>query len=122
MGANKRAVAAVEVLLIAPAALFMVSLFLRQVQPLAQTGHVVEWFTHHLVLGLYVSLFSMPLAAFIGGCTVLLLSWRNDPQFRTATSNLLIAAKDQWASLLVAAATVLAAGILFIVALHLLTE
>ena len=122
MGANKRAVAAVEVLLIAPAALFMVSLFLRQVQPLAQTGHVVEWFTHHLVLGLYVSLFSMPLAAFIGGCTVLLLSWRNDPQFRTATSNLLIAAKDQWATLLVAAATAVAAGILFIVALHLLTE
>ena len=122
MGANKRAVAAVELLLIAPAALFMISLFLREVQPLAQTGRVVEWFTHHLVLGLYVSLFSMPLAAFIGGCTVLLRSWRNDAQFRTATSNFMIAAKDQWASVLVAAATVLAAGILFIVALHLLTE
>jgi hypothetical protein len=122
MGANKRAVAAVELFLIAPAALFMISLFLREVQPLAQTGRVVEWFTHHLVLGLYVALFSMPLAAFIGGCTVLLHSWRKDRQFRTGTSKLLIAAKDQWASLLVAAATVLAAGILFIIALHLLTE
>ena|ERR1700683_277223 len=122
MGANKRAVAAVELILIAPAALFMISLFLREVQPLAQSGRVVDWFTHHLVVGLYVSLFSMPLAAFIGGCTVLLRSWGNDPQFRTATSKLLLAAKDQWPSLLVAAATVLAAGILFIVALHMLTE
>jgi hypothetical protein len=122
MGANKRAVAAMELFLIAPAALFMVSLFLREVQPLVHSGRVVEWFTHHLVLGLYVSLFSMPLAAFIGGCTVLLLSWRNDPQFRTAASKLLIVAKDQWASLLVVAATVVAAAILFSVALHLLTE
>jgi hypothetical protein len=122
MGANKRAVAVVELLLIAPAVLFMVSLFVREVQPLAQTGRVVGWFAHHLVLGLYVSLFSMPLAAFIAGCAVLLHSWRNDPKFRTTTANLLIAAKDQWASLLVAAATVSAAGILFIVALHLLTE
>jgi cytochrome b561 len=122
MGANKRAVAAVELLLIAPAALFMISLFLREVQPLAQTGRVVEWFTHHLVLGLYVFLFSMPLAAFIGGCTVLLRSWGNDPQFRSNTSTLLRAAKDQWATLLVAAATVSAAGILFVVALHMLTE
>jgi hypothetical protein len=122
MGANKRAIAVVELFLIAPAALFMISLFLREVQPLAQTGRVIEWFTHHLVLGLYVSLFSMPLAAFIGGCAVLLHSWRNDAQFRTATAKLLTAAKEQWASLLVAAATVSAAAILFIVALHLLTE
>jgi cytochrome b561 len=122
MGANRRAVAAVEVLLIAPAALFMLSLFLREVQPLAQTGRVVEWFTHHLVLGLYVSLFSMPLAAFIAGCAVLLRSWRNDPQFRASRLKLLLAARDQWASLLVATATVFAAGILFIVALHMLTE
>jgi hypothetical protein len=122
MGANKRAIAAVELILIAPAALFMISLFLREVQPLAQTGRVVDWFTHHLVLGLYVALFSMPLAAFIGGCTVLLRSWGNDPQFRANTSKLLLAAKDQWTTLLVTAATVSAAGILFVVALHMLTE
>jgi hypothetical protein len=57
----KRTIAVVELLLVCPAALFMIALFLREVQPLMQTGRLVEWFSHHVVLGLYVFLVAMPL-------------------------------------------------------------
>jgi hypothetical protein len=74
----KRTLAVIELLLVFPAALFMIALFLREVQPLAQTGRLVEWFSHHVVLGLYVALIAMPLAAFVVGCAIVLRSWRSD--------------------------------------------
>jgi len=56
MSTIKRTLAVIELLLVFPAALFKMALFLREVQPLAQTGRLVEWFSHHVVLGLYVAL------------------------------------------------------------------
>ena len=122
MAAQIRLIAIAELFLIGPATVFLAALFLRQVQPAAQTGILVDWFTHHLVLGLYVSMFAMPLAAFVGGCAVLFRSWRSDQKFRATTLKLLAAARESWAGLLVAAVTLAAAVILFIVALHMLTE
>ena len=37
----KPTIATIELLLVLPAALFMIALFLREVQPLAQTGRLV---------------------------------------------------------------------------------
>jgi len=118
----KRTIAIIELLLVFPAALFMVALFLREVQPLAQTGRLVEWFSHHVVLGLYVFLIAMPLAAFVVGCAIVLRSWRSDAEFRRATLEILTTVRAHVASLLIAGATLMAGSILAIVAIHMITE
>ncbi|MBU6400710.1 MAG: hypothetical protein KGS61_10350 [Verrucomicrobia bacterium] len=122
MKSLKRSLAAVEWLLVLPAVLFMAALFLREVQPLAQTGRLVEWFSHHLVLGLYVCLIAMPLAALVGGCAIVERTWRADPEFRRAALETFATLRAHAESLLVAGATLVAGGILVIVALHLVTE
>ena len=111
-----------ELLLVIPAALFMIALFLREVQPLAQTGLLVDWFSHHLVLGLYVFLVAMPFAAFVGGSTVLLLGWRKDSEFQRATLEMLATARAHAAPLVIAITTLIAGSILLIVAVHMITE
>ena len=118
----KRTVAIIELLLVFPAALFMIALFMREVQPLAQTGRLVEWFSHHVVFGLYVSLIAMPLAAFAVGCVVVLRSWRSDAEFRQATREIFNAVRAHLASLLIAGATLMAGVILAIVAMHMIAE
>ncbi len=122
MKAIKRTIAIIELLLVFPAALFMIALFLREVQPLAQTGRLVEWFSHHVVLGLYVFLIAMPLAAFVVGCGIVLRSWRSDAEFRRATLEIITTVRAHVASLLIAGATLMAGGILAIVAMHMITE
>jgi hypothetical protein len=118
----KRSIAIIELFLVVPAALFMIALFLREVQPLAQTGRLVEWFSHHVVLGLYVFLIAMPLAAFVVGCAIVLRSWRSDAEFRRATLEIFATVRAHMASLLIAGATLTAGGILAIVAMHMITE
>ena len=118
----RRTIAIIELLFVLPAALFMVALFVREVQPLAHTGRLVEWFSHHLVLGLYVFLIAMPLAAFVVGCATVLRSWHSDAEFRRAALEMFTTARAHVASLLIAVATLMAGGILAIVAMHLITE
>ena len=118
----KPAIAIVELLLVFPAALFMTALFLREVQPLAQTGRLVEWFSHHVILGLSVFLIAMPLAAFVGGCAIVLRNWHSDAEFRRAALAILTTARAHLATLLVAGATLMAGGILALVAMHMITD
>ena len=116
-------IAAAELLLIFPGALFMTALLVRNIQPApyetAQTAQrVVEWFSGRLILGLYVFLFGLPFAAFVIGCTTLLLGWRRDAELRKAGVGTLAAIRANPAILLIAVTTVAAGGILAIVALH----
>ena len=122
MKTMKRTIAIIELLLVLPAALFMAALFLREVQPLAQTGRVVEWFSHHVVLGLYVALIAMPLAAFVVGLVTVLRSWRSDAEFRQATLEIVTTVRAHVASLLIAGTTLMAGVILALVAMHMITE
>jgi hypothetical protein len=122
MKAIKQTIAIIELLLVFPAVLFMVALFLREVQPLAQTGRFVEWFSHHVVLGLYVFLIAMPLAAFVIGCAIVLRCWCSSVEFRRATLEIFTTVRAHGASLLIAGVTLMAGGILAIVALHMITE
>ena len=117
-----RTIAIIELLLVFPAALFMTALFFREVQPLAQTGLLVEWFSHHVVLGLYVFLIAMPLAAFLIGCAMVLRGWRKDVEFRQATLEIFTTVRPHVASLLIAGVTLMAGGILAIVAMHMIGE
>jgi hypothetical protein len=121
----KRSAAIAEVLLLLPASLFMASLFVQHLEPLPPAGaarYLVDWFSSHLVLGLYVFLVALPLTALLLGCATVSLSWRGDEGIRRAALDLLATARRHMANLLIAGATALAGGILAIVAMHMITH
>lgn len=114
--------AMLELLLVIPAALFMLALFLREAQPLAQTGRVVDWFSQHVVLGLYVFLVAMPLTALFAGSAILLRIWHGEPEFRNATVQMLATIRAHIAPIVIAGTTLMAGSILVIVAMHMIAE
>lgn len=123
----KRVAAAVEVLLIAPATLFMVALFVRNLQPQqyepARTAQrIVEWYAARPHIGLWFLLILLPLAVLVSGSGTLLRWWRDDPGLRLAAGQVLVAVRAHRMTLLLTAATATAAAILSIVAVHLLTD
>ena len=120
-------IATLEFLFIFPASLFMISLFLRDVQPPqyepAQTARrLVDWFAARPLLGLDVFLIALPFAALVIGCATVVRSWRSDPQLRQAALQILAAVRAHLAALLIVLATLIAGGILAIVALHVITD
>jgi hypothetical protein len=122
-----RPVAIIESLLVFPAALFMTALFVRNIQPApyepAQTARrLVQWFSGRPILGLDVFLIALPFAAFVIGCVAVLRSWRSDAELRRVTLATLAAVRSQWPALLIAVATLIAGGIMAIVALHLIAD
>ncbi len=123
----KRSIATLELLLIAPATLFMLSLFLRNVQPApyqpAQSARlIVDWFAARPHIGLQIFLIALPFAALILGAATTLRTWRNDPRLRQLASDTVATLRAQASFLLIAAATLVAGSILAIVALHILTD
>ena len=123
----KRSIATIELLLILPASLFMLALFLRNVQPepyqpAEAARHLVNWFAARQVIGLQLFLITFPFAAFVLGALTTLRLWRNDPQLRQRAADTFAAIRTHASFLLIAASTLLAASILSIVALHLLTD
>ena len=127
MHITKRAIAATELLLISPAALFMTALFVRNIQPLqyepARTAQrIVDWYAVRPRIGLWGLLIALPFAVLVTGCGTLLRNWSNEVQLREATWQTLSAIRAHLATLLIAGATLTAGGILAIVALHMLTD
>jgi anti-sigma factor RsiW len=127
MNTIKRTIAATELLLVFPAALFMTALFVRNLQPEqyepAHTARrLVEWFSARPHLGLDVFLIALPFAAFVIGCSTVLRGWRSDAELRQAARETLGAVRAHLATLLTAGATLMAGGILAIVALHMITD
>ena len=127
MNTIKRTIAATELLLIFPAALFMTALFVRNLQPLQyEPAHaaerIVTWYSLRPHVGLWVLLIALPFAVLVIGCATLLRNWNDDVELRQAALQTLAAIRAHLATLFVAAATFAAAGILAIVALHSLTD
>jgi hypothetical protein len=123
----QRSIAALEVLLIFPAVLFMTALFARNVQPQqyepAHTAQrIVDWYAARTHIGLWLLLIAFPLAVLVTGSIALVRNWRNDPALREAARSAFAALRSHLAAFFVAAATLTAGGILAIVALHLLTD
>jgi hypothetical protein len=119
----QRTIAIVELLLVFPATLFIAALFLRDVQPAAETGRLVEWFSALPVqLGLYLLMVALPFVAFVIGCATLLRNWVSDEGFRQAALEVFTIVRAHVASLLIAGVTLMAGGILAIVAMHMITE
>lgn len=127
MNIIKRTIAALEVLLIFPAVLFITSLFVRNLQPLqyepAHTAQgIVMWYAARPHVGLWVLLIALPFAVLVIGCATLLRTWNDDAELRQAARQMVAAIRVHLATVVVAAATLTAGGVLAIVAVHSLTD
>ena len=123
----QRSLAALELFLVFPAVLFMTSLVVRSLQPTeyepAHTAQrIVDWYAAHTPIGLWVLLIALPLAVLAIGLFTLIRRWRRDQAVRTAALQTIATVRAHAATLLIAATTVTASGILAIVALHIMTD
>jgi hypothetical protein len=64
----------------------------------------------------------MPLVALIVGCTMVLRNWGRDAEFRRAIVEILSITRAHVVPVVIAGTTLMAAGILAIVAMHMITE
>jgi hypothetical protein len=121
-----RIIAILGLLLILPAALFMAALQVRHMQSLpfgsADFAQRIVMSYAEKVWALWALLISMPLAAFIIGCITLLGDFARDGHLQNAVRQSLAVIRAHPARLMVAATTLAAAGILAIVALHLIAN
>jgi hypothetical protein len=113
--------------LVCPALVFVMALFVRQVQPPdfepARTAErILTWFAAHPQFGLWVVLLLLPLSAFILGSAALLRTWGDNPQLRDYTWRALWAIPAHWPAVSIGGATVLAAGVLTMITAHLRHE
>lgn len=123
----RRSLAAAEWVLVFPAALFMTALFVRNIQPQQyQPAHaaqrIVDWFASSTHVGLWLLMMALPLVVMIVGCITVAQSWRNDQALRHAARETIAHLRRHLATFLIFMATATAAGILLIVALHVMTS
>jgi hypothetical protein len=122
----KRTIVAVELLLIAPSALFMTALFVRNVQPQPlEPAHsaqrIVMWYAAR-PWTLWVLLMILPLVVLTIGYATLLRSWHDDVELRHTAQSIFAAIRRHLTTLILAATTLAAAGFLAIVAVHSLVD
>jgi hypothetical protein len=122
-----RSVAAMELLFVFPAVLFMTALFTRNIQPQqyepAHTAQrIVDWYAASPHIGLWVLLIALPLAVVGIGTATLVREWHHNQELRVATLKVIGFIRSQAPTILIAGSTAMALGILAIVALHVLTD
>jgi hypothetical protein len=127
MKTTRRSLAALELLLVFPAVLFMIALFARNLQPQqfepAHTAQlIVDWYAARTQVGLWLFLIAFPLTVLIVGVVTLIREWRRDESLRDAARKMLGLVRAHVATLLIALTTATAFGILAIVALHVITD
>jgi hypothetical protein len=121
-----RAVAAIQTACILPAALFLTSALVGLGDPpqyeLAHAAQrVVAWYSRQQWT-LEILLILLPFAALVAGCSMLLRSWKGETQAATPVQPALAAIPAPVATLFVGWATLTSAGILGVVALHMLAN
>jgi hypothetical protein len=126
MNTIKRPIAAMELLLLSPAALFMAALVVRRLQPLlaapAETAQaIVQWYAGR-VWTLWVLLIALPLAVLVTGGAALWRGWKEDDELRQALRRPFAAVRAHGAAFFVAATTLSAGVFLAIVALHMMAN
>ena len=117
-----RLIAAAQLVLLFPAALFMAALVVRELGPLQhEPAHsaqqLVMWYAARMWT-LWVLLLALPMMALISGGATLLRNWNRDAAVTQNVRQALAAVRGRLATLLIAATTLAAAGILAIVILH----
>jgi hypothetical protein len=108
MNTNKRTMAVMALVLIFPAALFMLALLARQLQPLQYGAQqIVMWYAYR-GWTLWILLLGLPLIVLIMGCITLLQNWNA------------VIERSQLATLTIATTTFVAGMALAVVTLHML--
>lgn len=109
------AIAAIELVLVFPAALFMTALVLRNLPQFEHSAQqLVMWYAGR-TWTLWVLLLGLPLTVLVSGCATLARDWGGDMQS-------LAIIRTHSATLLIAATTAGAGVILAIVVLHMLAN
>src|SRR5580704_12217210 len=92
-----RIIAALELVLILPAALFMTALVLRNLQPLQfEPAHsaqlLVMWYAGRMWT-LWVLLFALPIIVLVSGCAELIRNWKREISVPLTSRKLLTMAR-----------------------------
>ena len=124
MHINKRTIATTQLVLIFPAALFMVALLVRYLQPLLyEPTHtaqlIVMWYSGR-VWTLWVLLIGLPLAVLVIGCVTLMKGWIIDTKPQQTIPQLSAKIRLHPAMLMIVTVTLVAALVLAVVAVHML--
>lgn len=126
MDADRRIIAATELALIFPAALFLTAVVARHLQPLqyepAHTAQaIVTWYSVQYWT-LWVLLIGLPFAALLTGCVTLLQNANSGTERQQAARQPSAAIGTHLPTRIIAAATLAAGLILVVVALHMLAS
>jgi hypothetical protein len=120
-----RIIAVVELVLISPAALFMIALTLRhlplQYELARSAQQLVMWYAGRMWT-LWVLLFGLPLIALVVGCSELMRNWNRDTVVPLKSQKSVVMARAHLTSLLIATTTLISGVILVIVVLHVLAN
>jgi len=121
-----RIIAAMELVLIFPAALFMTALVLRNLQPpqyepAHSAQQLVMWYAGRMWT-LWVLLLGLPFTVLVTGCAALLHSWNRDIVLALTARQSLAIVRAHLATLFIAATTLIAGVIQAIVVLHILAN
>ncbi len=121
-----RLIAAMQLALILPAALFMSAVLVGAgdaprygLARLAQ--QIVMWYSARMWT-LWLLLLALPCAVLVAGCATLLRSWNHDTELRHPARQSLASVPAPLATLFIAGTTMASAGILAIVVLHMLAN
>jgi hypothetical protein len=122
-----RPLAAAEILLIAPAALFIAALMVRsfqpnQYEPAHTAARIVALYASSTRIGLWLLMMALPFIVLVAGCMALAAAWRADAALRQAAHQVLAAVRAHLALLFIACATSAAFVTLAIVWLHVATD
>lgn len=126
MRTRTRLVAAMQLALIFPAALFMTAVLVAAGEApqydLARVAQrIVMWYSARMWT-LWLLLLALPFAVLVTGCSTLLRSWNGDAELPHAARPSLAMIPAPLATLFVAGTTLISAGILAIVVLHMLAN
>ena len=126
MGTNRSIIAAAELVLLFPAALFLTAVIVCHLQPLQyEPAHIaqqiVTWYSVRYWT-LWVLLISLPFAALLTGCVTLLQNSKGGTEERQASRQPLAAIRTHLPTRIIAAATLSAGLILVVVVLHMLAN
>ena len=121
-----RVIAALEFVLLSPAALFMGALVVRSLQPLQyEPAHsaqqVLMWYAGRMWT-LWVLLLALPIAVLVTGCAALLRASRRGMAVPHTIRQSLAFVREHLATLVVATTTLAAAVIVVIVVLHMAAD
>jgi hypothetical protein len=126
MNKSRRIVAGVEALLLAPAAVFMTALLVRELEPPAQQAalyarSIVAWYAGRQWT-LWVLLVALPVASLAAGCATLFAYSRERRGSQRAEAKGAGASAGRRGIWLVAAMTLVAALVLVVVGVHVLAN